>query len=176
MGPRLRARILFYSHIMYILKIYQKACTPYTFAYTDDVPSLNVLEEVFADITDWNGLGRCLRLHRSIRNDIKKHYPTANERKTAVLKHYIDFHPSPSLTEALWCVCIGSGDDYNNPEAVKQQKSLQKLYNERHFPGKYIYILYSYYIIIICVYIYLHIYICCMHSLNKEAIIMYIAR
>ncbi len=89
-----------------------------------------------ADITDWYGLGRCLRLNRSIRKNIKEACSSDEERKTAVLKHYIDHHPAPNWREVLWCLHISSGDDYNNSEIVKNQESLQKLYDKNSSQGE----------------------------------------
>ena len=101
----------------------------------DNSPTLDDLEKALVDISDWNGLGRCLRIHRSIRNTIKETYSTDQERKTAVLKEYINHHPAPNLREVSWCLYISTGDDYKNSEEVKSHKSLQKLYDNNIVPG-----------------------------------------
>jgi len=104
--------------------------------FTDNSLTLEALEEHLVDISDWNGLGRCLRVHRSIRQEIEKNFTTYQERKTAVLKEYIENHPAPSLQEISWCLYISTGDDYNNSEEVKSHNSLKKLYDKNIVPGR----------------------------------------
>ena len=104
---------------------------------SDDTLTTEDLLTTLEDVTDWNGLGRCLRLPRTRRDEIKEDstYQTDSQRKGAIVEVYLKNHPSPSWKEVAWALCMMTAENYVDTDNVKNHQSLRNMYNRKVVTG-----------------------------------------